>query len=101
VRHMCGPCGFRTCTCDVAAPATPPDGRPPLCCITTAARTEAVTEQHPPLQAFVAEYEKFPMFSSGEGRRRIANLDEFDECREEVASLSAAYKSLESTTEPT
>lgn len=54
-----------------------------------------------PPQAFVAEYEKFPMFSSGEGRRRIANLDEFDECREEVASLSAAYRSLESAAEST
>lgn len=47
-------------------------------------------------QAFVAEYEKFPMFHSGEGRRRVANLDEFDDSREEIASLSAAYKDFES-----
>lgn len=51
----------------------------------------------PPLQAFVVEYEKFPMFHSGEGRRRVANLDEFDDAREEIASLSAAYKGVESS----
>lgn len=44
----------------------------------------------------MAEYEKYPMFHSGEGRRRVANLDEFDDAREEIVALSADYKGLES-----
>ena len=82
--------GRQLCLASIAAAGIPSR------CLQYALKQHAIR----PPQAFVAEYEKFPMFSSGEGRRRIANLDEFDECREEVASLSAAYRSLESVPEP-
>ncbi len=41
------------------------------------------------------EYEKWPMFHSGEGRDRQQNLDEFDDARETVAVLSAEYRAAE------
>eukprot|EP00208_Stichococcus_sp_RCC1054_P001237 CAMPEP_0206150194 /NCGR_PEP_ID=MMETSP1473-20131121/38170_1 /ASSEMBLY_ACC=CAM_ASM_001109 /TAXON_ID=1461547 /ORGANISM="Stichococcus sp, Strain RCC1054" /LENGTH=437 /DNA_ID=CAMNT_0053547687 /DNA_START=1933 /DNA_END=3247 /DNA_ORIENTATION=+ len=44
---------------------------------------------------FVAEYCKFPMFYSGEGRHRIPDLAEFDDSREELAALSATYRAFE------
>lgn len=46
-------------------------------------------------QAFVREYEKWPMFHRGEGRDRQQNLDEFDDARETVAALSAEYCAAE------
>ncbi len=49
----------------------------------------------PAPQAFVREYEKWPMFHSGEGRDRQQNLDEFDDARETVAVLSAEYRAAE------
>ena len=46
-------------------------------------------------QAFVAEYEKFPMFRAGEGRHAQQDLSEFDDARETVAALSAEYHAAE------
>lgn len=40
------------------------------------------------------------MFHTGEGRHRIANLDEFDDAREEIAALSADYKGFEQAAAP-
>ena len=48
-----------------------------------------------PGQAFVAEYEKFPMFRAGEGRHALQDLSEFDDARETVAALSAEYRAAE------
>ncbi len=41
------------------------------------------------------EYEKWPLFRSGEGRDAQQNLDEFDDAREAVAALSAEYRAAE------
>lgn len=49
----------------------------------------------PVAQAFVKEYEKWPLFHTGDGRRTQQNLDEFDDARETVASLSAEYRAAE------
>lgn len=46
-------------------------------------------------KAFVKEYEKWPLFHTGEGRGVQQNLDEFDDARETVASLSAEYRAAE------
>jgi hypothetical protein len=53
------------------------------------------------LQPFVAEYCKFPMFYTGEGRQRMPDLSEFDDAREELVALSASYRSLEGKAEGT
>lgn len=50
-------------------------------------------------QPFVAEYCKYPMFYSGEGRQRVPDLSEFDDAREELVALSASYRSLEGNSE--
>jgi hypothetical protein len=46
-------------------------------------------------QAFLHDYEKWPLFRTGEGRHAQQNLDEFDDARETVASLSAEYRAAE------
>lgn len=56
---------------------------------------EPESSPYPHPQPFVAEYCKFPMFHSGEGRHRVPDLSEFDDAREEVASLSADYRAFE------
>jgi hypothetical protein len=49
----------------------------------------------PAPQAFLHDYEKWPLFHTGEGRHAQQNLDEFDDARETVASLSAEYRAAE------
>ena len=64
----------------------PADGSSPTGCTQTTA---------PAPQAFLHDYEKWPLFHTGEGRHAQQNLDEFDDARETVASLSAEYRAAE------
>lgn len=67
------------------------------CAVTVfpAASISSPAGRTPAPQAFLHDYEKWPLFHTGEGRHAQQNLDEFDDARETVASLSAEYRAAE------